>query len=1020
MANWWEAKVDENENTVWKCLQTAEGVDYYFNTITQATQWEKPDELMTDAERNEGDWFWIPDEVDAFVPAIKRRENKANNLGVVKWEFEKEDGSLVAVDKKDVSALKRSSLHPKKAVEDLTLLDDMVPPLILWDLKTRFEADKIYTNIGNILISINPYKWLPIYTHAVMTRYQQRGTEEREPHIFNIAHDAYVGLTEFKINQSIIVSGESGAGKTECAKQCLSYMASMAGSVGNVETKVLKCNPILEGFGNAKTVRNDNSSRFGKYMEVFFNQDWMIYASSTTQYLLEKIRVVQPSPDERNFHIFYQLTKAATAKQKKDWGLLGPDKYQYTAGGGCIDLPGVNDVTDFKDVEAALAELLFSPTEITQIFMAVAAVLSLGNVAFTKDAKDTVSISSASKDMLATAAKNIEVKLPMLEKSLMFRTLKIPGQKATDVPNTDKEASEYRHALAKFLYGSLFAWIVTKVNASMLPPAGVKNQYSIGILDIFGFEIFKENSFEQLCINFTNEMLQQHFNKNTFKLEQQLYRSEQIKFTEVEFIDNQPMIDLIMSKKPQGILPLLDEEISVPKGSDKGFREKVIATHAKNKVFKNVFKIPNTFAVLHYAGEVNYECTGFLDKNRDRLTDDLLNCVQSSSSSLLGSLFPPNATSQKDQRASLGSQFTSQLISLVTQLDRTEPHYVRCVKPNPSKAAMQFQSRMCYEQLVYSGVFEAVRIRKQGFPFRLKHQDFIDRYTCIVPDAAKAGSVKKSCDTIIAKLSLNKENIRTGSTMMLYRAEEHKTMELQRSIKVKSKEIEETLKRITSEKWQKYDGDDKEEFLNRLAKAVILADTFRIKTKVAEDARNLLDQFIQSRLDDDPECKDMLLDGEERKDIKTLEAALEMADERGFQACHLVRRIRELFNKLSAIDRILNKAYDELPMTWQTDACYDALEKANELEYFQPIYHKCQIKATRVDLVKTHLPKARAVLDENYCRAVLNAADELKFADSNTAFFQENTHAPKRKFAESSTRAGRIEEQHRSCSCHRT
>jgi len=829
-----------------------------------------------------------------------------------------------------------------------------------------------------------------------MTRYIQRGTEDREPHIFNIAHNAYTNLVEFKVNQAIIVSGESGAGKTECAKQCLKYMAQIAGSVGNVEDKVLKCNPILEGFGNAKTVRNDNSSRFGKYMEVFFNIDMMIFSSTTTQYLLEKIRVVQPAPEERNFHIFYQLTKSATSAQRKSLGLLKPDQYHYTAGGGVIDIPTVNDSADFKEMCEALVELKFTSKETEHIWQLVAAVLACGNITFSKDKKDAVTVSPESKDLVSWIAKNIEVDVAALEKALLFRTLIVKGQKPINTPCSDKEASDSRHALAKFIYGGLFAWIVVKVNESMIVADPGNRKGSVGILDIFGFEIFKENSFEQLCINFTNEMLQQHFNKNTFKLEQELYRREGIQFEAVEYSDNQPMIDLIMSKKPQGVLPLLDEELQVPKGSDNGFLDKVNQAHTKNKVFKVVFKFKNCFAIMHYAGEVKYDVTNFLDKNRDRMNDDMLNCVNTSKNALMKTLFPEGQTSQKDQRASLGSQFTQQLMLLVQTLDKTEPHYVRCVKPNPSKAELTFVPTMCYEQLLFSGVFEAVRIRKQGFPFRLPHQQFIDRYECIAPGVAgKAANLKKGCEAICSKLNLKKDNLRVGASMMLYRAEEHKTIELARSIKVKSKEIEETLKRITAEKHTKYQGEDKDEFLNRLSKAVIMADTFRIKTQVADSARDLLDKFIQARLHDDPECENALLDSEANMDLHGMEAALEMCDERGYQACNAVRRVRELYNKVSAVDRMLNKAYDELPMTWDTTQCYEALGRADEIGYGAPIANKTRVKAERVDLFKSHIPKANKVLDEAYCRAVVAAADELKYSDDTIKFFKKILTPPR-------------------------
>jgi myosin heavy subunit len=334
---------------------TDEGLAYYVNTETQETQWDKPDELKTEEElADNGEWLWIPDTTQVFVPAKvvpdKKKKKKSKKKKTGKVVVETEEGKKKRVDLAKCRPFQRSALS--RVVEDLTLLDDMSSQLILYNLKKRFEKKNIYTNVGNILISINPYEYFPIYTKEIINKYINRPLgKDMPPHVYNISHDAYYGLTAFNELQSIIISGESGAGKTEATKQCLQYLAAIAGSVDSVEKKILQANPILEAFGNAKTIRNDNSSRFGKYIEVYF-KDRRIVGSATRNYLLEKIRVVQPAASERNFHIFYQLVKASPSKVRKKLHLTS-DCMDYKFLGGAPDCDTLDDKKDFKELQEA-------------------------------------------------------------------------------------------------------------------------------------------------------------------------------------------------------------------------------------------------------------------------------------------------------------------------------------------------------------------------------------------------------------------------------------------------------------------------------------------------------------------------------------------------------------------------------------------------------------------------------------------------------------------------------------------
>ncbi|KAL6056612.1 myosin-5 isoform X3, variant 2 [Balamuthia mandrillaris] len=766
----------------WQEFRTAEGDVYYANVITGESSWDKPAELQ--GEESSEEYIWIPHPTHGYLPGRFIQSAYDGTSDVVTL-----DGEQLNVKEKQHELLKvlRSALD--KNVSDLVQMDNINEAMIVHNLRKRFTNNQIYTNIGTILISVNPFKQLPLYTPTVIDEYMHKGTKEMPPHTYNIADQAYRDMLDHKINQSILISGESGAGKTECTKQCLTYFAELAGSKTGVEQYILLANPILEAFGNAKTLRNNNSSRFGKWVEIHFDESASICGAKTINYLLEKSRVVYQIPGERNFHIFYQLTTGATAEQKRKWRLSSPDSFNFLKESGCTTVDGINDPKDFEEVQEAMQSLHFNPEEIEALFQTVAAILHLGNIEFTTgSAQRTASSEVKNKDQVGVAASLLGVPPAQLDEALTSRLMEIRGCEPTRIPLSPEQAIDARNALAKSIYGKMFDWLVQRINKSMEPAGNVRTS-CIGVLDIFGFEIFENNSFEQLCINFTNEKLQQHFNQYTFKLEEQLYSAEGVNYEHIVFIDNQPVLDLIEKKVPQGIMITMDEQISVPKATDETCLTKMDQIHGgkgpggSSSPYEQVKTSRKHFKIKHYAGEVTYDITGFLDKNRDTLQKDLLLLCEGSKNVFLNTLYPAGEE-RKTSKVTLGAQFRKQLTELMEALNKTEPHYIRCIKPNDEKLPDRFNGFMSLQQLRYAGVFEAVRIRQTGFPFRYTHEKFLERYGFMKKDVIKGVPPKKACEALLKNLKGNLAATQIGKTRVLYRAPEQRQLELLRNIEV--------------------------------------------------------------------------------------------------------------------------------------------------------------------------------------------------------------------------------------------
>ncbi|ETO25680.1 class VII unconventional myosin [Reticulomyxa filosa] len=856
---------------------------------------------------------------------------------------ELESGEERYVNRKDLITMNKSSLQ--RIVADLTLLDEMSVPLILHCLRKRFEAAKIYVTYT---CPTN------LYTPQMIRKYRNSLEEHREvpPHVFVVADQAYKGLTfESGPNQSIgkvedsktiddisLDKKQTNKKLAEATKQCLSYLGAVAGSVAGVEKKVFDANPILEGFGNAKTLRNNNSSRFGKYVEIFMNDELQLMGGKTTNYLLEKVRVARQAEGERNYHIFYMLTKGCDRNLRQSLELGQPEQYYYCNSGNCTTVPGINDKGDFDDVREAFKTLEFNEKDVESIYRIVAGILHIGNVEFERVqsnyADDTSKVKNRSP--LATAAKLWQVDAGELEKGVTHKALVMPGNKSVEKGLNPEFARDQRDSLCKFVYAKIFDWLVVQINKSMEPKKKVHK--SIGILDIFGFEIFQRNSLEQLCINFCNEKLQQLFNFTVFKQEEKVYQSEAIGFDHVPFIDNEPILNMI-EEKPKGMLPLLDEEGKTPGGSEEKFRAKLTDCHGSNQYFKDNGKDTMAFILSHYAGDVVYDVRGFIEKNKDELDRGLLMMLDKSKEHMIRVLFPKDVgdMSAGQRKATLSLQFRNQLGALMKTLQATQPHYIRCIKPNEDKEPLYFVPRSCFEQLTYSGVFEAVKIRKAGFPFRLKHGEFAERYKCILEEAGRScGSGRTGCTDILKFLNMNRENIREGKTMMLYRAGEHKIIELKRSIIMEKRKMNETLEELISTDPNSL--DEPELFFERLARAVRACRRYNITSPLAEKARKLLSQYVESRID--PETKRLLEEAISEKDINKLEAVCEIIEREQYETdkCMLALKMRD---RIHAIIRESEKAIATLE-TNHMEACLFAAQELGYnnqyIEYFQYMF----------------------------------------------------------------------------------
>ena len=668
-----------------------------------------------------------------------------------------------------------SNLNPEP---DMTKLGDLHEAALLHNLRLRFMNDDIFTYIGPILVASNPYKRIPIFTPEFVSMYFSKSAGQvLEPHVYELANSTYVNMMRDGEDQSVVISGESGAGKTEETKLCLQFIAEVAKDPTVAEGKkgpeqlLLMSSPILEAMGNAKTVRNNNSSRFGKYMQISFNQKGKIIGGHTIKYLLEKSRVIKPGTGERNYHVFYQIF-CLPAEEKKQLKLGSPDDFTYCNAGGCTDVPGINDESEFKDFRESW-EILAVPTEEVQsIYNIIAGILHIGNVEF--DADDEGNSSVSNDEALENAGELLKADAELLETTLTFRNMQSGGRSIVVIPNTVANAVETQQGLSKAAYSRTFDWVVDRCNLSVECTEKIRN--SIGVLDIFGFEIFESNSFEQLCINLANEQLQAHFNDHIFKLELKVYQAEGLNCDGITFADNQPCLDMLI-KKPQGVFPMIDEECVVPKGTDLTLLQKLQDTHRKNPFWGKPPKgTKTTFVVNHYAGGVSYCVDDFLDKNRDSLQPDIQAYMAESGDTFIQNMFPAPKAS-RGRAPTLGGQFRTSLQELYDKLNSTAPHFIKCLKTNEVKQPGNFDGEYCLRQITYLGLLEVVNIRRQGFPVRRHPDKFVTRYKVLDENA------KPEPKALLTSVGLEGK-WQIGKTMVFMKDEQFMALETLRGLRL--------------------------------------------------------------------------------------------------------------------------------------------------------------------------------------------------------------------------------------------
>ncbi|TXG55731.1 hypothetical protein EZV62_017044 [Acer yangbiense] len=697
-----------------------------------------------------GSHVWVEDPEVAWIDG-EVKEINGREATLITSEGKTIVADIAFIYPKDTEA-------PPAGVDDMTKLAYLHEPGVLHNLACRFALNEIYTYTGNILIAVNPFRRLPhLYDIHMMEQYKGAAFGELSPHLFAVADTCYRAMIHEQGRQSILVSGESGAGKTETTKMLMRYLAFMGGRSSTegrtVEQQVLESNPVLEAFGNAKTVKNNNSSRFGKFVEIQFDKHGKISGAAVRTYLLERSRVCQVSDPERNYHCFYMLC-AAPPEDVKKFKLGDPGTFRYLNQSNCYEVANVDDAREYLETRNAMDIVGISQEEQDAIFRVVAAILHLGNIDFTKGKEVDSSKLKDEKSHyhLQTAAELLMCDEKALEDSLCKRVIVTPDGNITKPLDPDSAALS-RDALAKTVYSRLFDWIVEKINSSIGQDPNASSL--IGVLDIYGFESFKINSFEQLCINLTNEKLQQHFNQHVFKMEQEEYTREEINWSYVEFVDNQDVLDLI-EKKPGGIIALLDEACMFPKSTHETFAQKMYQTYKGHKRFSKPKLARTDFTINHYAGDVTYLADQFLDKNKDYVVAEHQALLYASKCTFVANLFPPlpEETSKQSKFSSIGTRFKQQLQALMETLNTTEPHYIRCVKPNAVLKPGIFENFNILNQLRCGGVLEAIRISCAGYPTKRTFDEFLDRFGVLAPDALDGSDEKTACVAICDKMGL--------------------------------------------------------------------------------------------------------------------------------------------------------------------------------------------------------------------------------------------------------------------------
>ncbi|XP_035775739.1 myosin heavy chain, muscle-like isoform X17 [Anopheles albimanus] len=728
---------------------------------------------------------WVPDEKEGYL------------LGEIKAT----KGDLVTVglpggETKDFKKDLVSQVNPPKyeKCEDMSNLTYLNDASVLHNLRQRYYAKLIYTYSGLFCVVINPYKRYPLYTNRCAKMYRGKRRNEVPPHLFAVSDGAYVNMLTNHENQSMLITGESGAGKTENTKKVIAYFATIGASgkkdenaekKGSLEDQVVQTNPVLEAFGNAKTVRNDNSSRFGKFIRIHFTGSGKLAGADIETYLLEKARVISQQSLERSYHIFYQIM-SGSVKGLKELCLLSNNIHDYhIVSQGKTTIPSVDDGEEMQITDEAFNVLGFTQEEKDNIYKITAAVMHMGRMQFKQKGREEQAEADGTEDG-DRVAKLLGVVTDDLYKNLLKPRIKVGNEFVTKGQNKDQVTNSVG-ALCKGIFDRVFKWLVKKCNETL--DTKQKRAQFIGVLDIAGFEIFDYNGFEQLCINFTNEKLQQFFNHHMFVLEQEEYKKEGINWAFIDFgMDLLACIDLI--EKPMGILSILEEESMFPKATDQTFAEKLMTNHlGKSAPFQKP-RPPKPgcqaghFAIGHYAGVVSYNITGWLEKNKDPLNDTVVDQFKKGTNALVVEIFADHPGQSADPAASKGgrgkkgagfatvsSSYKEQLNNLMTTLKSTQPHFVRCIIPNEMKTAGVVDAHLVMHQLTCNGVLEGIRICRKGFPNRMMYPDFKLRYLILAPAAMQAESEgKKAAEKCFEAIGLDPDSYRIGHTKVFFRA----------------------------------------------------------------------------------------------------------------------------------------------------------------------------------------------------------------------------------------------------------
>uniref|UniRef100_A0A8C7VKC1 Osteoclast-stimulating factor 1 n=1 Tax=Oncorhynchus mykiss TaxID=8022 RepID=A0A8C7VKC1_ONCMY len=665
----------------------------------------------------------------------------------------------------------------QSGVDDMVLLSKISEDAIVENLKKRFMDDFIFTYIGSVLISVNPFKQMPYFTDREIELYQGAAQYENPPHIYALTDNMYRNMMIDQENQCVIISGESGAGKTVAAKYIMGYISKVSGGgdkVQHVKDIILQSNPLLEAFGNAKTVRNNNSSRFGKYFEIQFSRGGEPDGGKISNFLLEKSRVVSQNENERNFHVYYQLIEGANPQQKEALGIMTPDYYNYLNQSGTYKVDGTNDSKDFQETMEAMHVIGIPVAHQAQALQIIAGILHLGNISFI-EAGNYGKVEST--DLLAFPAYLLGVDPTRLQDKLTSRKMdsKWGGKsESIDVTLNQEQATYTRDALAKALYTRLFDYLVEAINKAIQKP---HEEYSIGVLDIYGFEIFQRNGFEQFCINFVNEKLQQIFIELTLKAEQEEYVQEGIKWTPIEYFNNKVVCDLIENKlNPPGIMSVLDDVCATMhakgEGADGTLLQKLSAAVGTHEHFNSW---NSGFVIHHYAGKVSYEINGFCERNRDVLFTDLIELMQSSEHAFIRSLFPENLNTDKKSRPTTAScKIKKQANDLVNTLMKCTPHYIRCIKPNETKRPKDWEESRAKHQVEYLGLRENIRVRRAGYAYRRVFNKFLQRYAILTAETWPCwrGGEQQGVLHLLRSVNMDTDQYQMGRSKVFVKAPE--------------------------------------------------------------------------------------------------------------------------------------------------------------------------------------------------------------------------------------------------------